>query len=129
MKYLCLSIRESRSTSRPRRPTDLRRLRRVTGTPAQRPLSRLAIASCRLQTATTVRVRRASVDDRRTLRRDQGAVGGYYIIEATRPERGDPVAARMPGAAVGCIEVRPIRPIRETVAGVDALQHASAEGR
>jgi len=36
-------------------------------------------------------------------------LGGYYIVEATSREEAVAIAARIPGARFGSIEVRPIR--------------------
>jgi len=60
-------------------------------------------------TATTVRVR-----DGRTLTTDgpfaetKETLGGYYVVEAKDLDEAIDYAARIPGAAVGSIEVRPI---------------------
>ena len=60
-------------------------------------------------TATTVRVR-----DGRTLTTDgpfaetHEQLGGYYLIEAKDLDAALAIAARIPGARVGSIEVRPI---------------------
>lgn len=60
--------------------------------------------------ATTVRVR-----DGKTLMTDgpfaetREQLGGYYLIEAKDLDDAVAVAARIPGARVGSIEVRPIR--------------------
>ena len=43
-------------------------------------------------------------------------LGGYYLIEARDLNEAIQIAAKIPPARVGCVEVRPIRPIRETVA-------------
>ena len=60
-------------------------------------------------TATTVRVRNA-----KTLTTDgpfaetKEQVGGYFVIEAADLDAAIEAAAKLPGAAVGSIEVRPI---------------------
>ena len=60
-------------------------------------------------TATTVRVR-----DGKTLTTDgpfaetREQLGGYYLIEAKDLDTALEIAARIPGAKVGSIEVRPI---------------------
>lgn len=60
-------------------------------------------------TATTVRVR-----DGKTLTTDgpfaetREQLGGYYLIEARDLDAALAIAARIPGAKVGSIEVRPI---------------------
>ena len=61
-------------------------------------------------TATTVKVR-----DGKTLVTDgpfaetREQLGGYYLIEAANLDEATAIAARIPGAAIGCIEVRPIQ--------------------
>lgn len=61
-------------------------------------------------TATTVRVR-----DGKTLRTDgpfaetKEQLGGYYLIEASDLDEAIKIAARVPSAKVGSIEVRPVR--------------------
>ncbi len=63
-------------------------------------------------TATTVRVR-----DGKTLTTDgpfaetKEQLGGYYIVEAKDLNEASALAARIPGAKSGSIEVRPIRPM------------------
>ncbi len=60
-------------------------------------------------TATTVRVR-----DGKTLTTDgpfaetREQLGGYYLIEAKDLDAAIEIAARIPGARVGSVEVRPI---------------------
>ena len=59
--------------------------------------------------ATTVRVRNGRVsmtDGPYTETKEQ--LGGYYVIEATDRDEAIAVAARIPGAWIGCVEVRPI---------------------
>jgi hypothetical protein len=63
-------------------------------------------------TATTVRVRdakRVVTDGPFAETKEQ--LGGYYLIEASDLDQAIAVAARIPGARFGSIEVRPIRPI------------------
>jgi len=43
-------------------------------------------------------------------------LAGFYMIEARDLNEAIQIAAKIPPARVGCVEVRPIRPIRETVA-------------
>jgi hypothetical protein len=60
-------------------------------------------------TATTVRVRNA-----KTLTTDgpfaetKEQLGGYYIVEAENLDEAVAIAARIPGARTGAIEVRPV---------------------
>jgi hypothetical protein len=82
------------------------------------------IASEALQpvsTATTVRVRggRLSVTDG-PFAETKEQLAGFYLVEARDLNEAIQIAARIPPAQVGCVEVRPIRPIRETVAAMRA---------
>jgi hypothetical protein len=64
--------------------------------------------------ATTVRVR-----DGKTLTTDgpfaetREQLGGFYMIEAKNLDEASAIAARIPTARLGCIEVRPIWPLGE----------------
>lgn len=83
-----------------------------------------------VQTATTVRVRKGKVsvtDGPFAETKEQ--LAGFYMIEAENLDEAIGLAAGIPPARVGSIEVRPIRPIRETVAGVESPWHANTEGR
>jgi hypothetical protein len=63
-------------------------------------------------TATTVRRRDGKVlktDGPFAETREQ--LGGYYLVEAKDLDEACAIAARIPSAAVGSIEVRPIRPM------------------
>lgn len=65
-------------------------------------------------TATTVRIRggRLSVSDG-PFAETKEALAGFYLIEARDLNEALQLAAKIPPAKVGCVEVRPIRPIRE----------------
>jgi hypothetical protein len=65
-------------------------------------------------TATTVRVRqgRLSVSDG-PFAETKEQLAGFYLIDARDLNEAIQLAARIPPASVGCVEVRPIRPIRE----------------
>jgi hypothetical protein len=65
-------------------------------------------------TATTVRVRngRLSVCDG-PFAETKEQLAGFYLLEARDLNEAIQLAAKIPPAQVGCIEVRPIRPIRE----------------
>lgn len=63
-------------------------------------------------TATTVRVRNGkhlTTDGPFAETKEQ--LGGYYLIEATDLDDAIKIAARIPGARMGSIEVRPVLPI------------------
>ena len=69
-----------------------------------------------VQTATTVRVRNGKVaitDGPFAETKEQ--LAGFYMIEARDLNDAIQLASKIPPARVGSIEVRPIRPIRETV--------------
>lgn len=68
------------------------------------------------ETATTVRVRgrkRLVSDGPFVESREQR--GGYYVIEASHLDDAIDVAARIPGARTGAIEIRPVRPVRRVL--------------
>lgn len=64
--------------------------------------------------ATTVRVRsgRLSVTDG-PFAETKEQLAGFYLIEARDLNEAIQIAGKIPLAEVGCVEVRPIRPIRE----------------
>jgi hypothetical protein len=69
-----------------------------------------------VQTATTVHVRNGKVsitDGPFAETREQ--LAGFYLLEARDLNEAIQLASRIPPAQVGSIEVRPVRPIRETV--------------
>lgn len=70
-----------------------------------------------VQTATTVRVRngKVSVTDG-PFAETKEQLAGFYLIDAKNLDEAIQIASRIPPARVGSIEVRPVRPIRETVA-------------
>ena len=79
-----------------------------------------------VQTATTVRVRNGKVavtDGPFAETKEQ--LAGFYLIEARDLNEVIQIAAKIPPARVGSIEVRPIRPIRETVAQAEAQERKS----
>jgi hypothetical protein len=84
-----------------------------------------------VQTATTVRVRndKVSVTDG-PFAETKEQLAGFYMIEAKDLDEAIQLAARIPPARVGSIEVRPIRPIRESVAQARSTHKQSvSQGR
>jgi hypothetical protein len=69
-----------------------------------------------VQTATTVRVRdgKVSITDG-PFAETKEQLTGFYLVEAKDLDEAIHIAAQIPPARAGSIEVRPIRPIRETV--------------
>jgi hypothetical protein len=66
-------------------------------------------------TASTVRVRngKVSVTDG-PFAETKEALAGFYLIEARDMDEAVKVASGIPPASVGSVEIRPIRPIRES---------------
>jgi hypothetical protein len=80
---------------------------------SRRCLASEALESVR--TATTVRVRngKVSVTDG-PFAESKEQLAGFYLVEARDLNEAIQIAAQIPPARVGSVEVRPIRPIRET---------------
>lgn len=78
-----------------------------------------------VQTATTVRVRngKVSVTDG-PFAETKEQLAGFYLLEAKDLNEAIQLAAQIPPARVGSIEVRPIRPIREMVQAQPQASHA-----
>ena len=76
-------------------------------------------------TATTVRVRegKSSVTDG-PFAETKEQLGGFYMIEARDLNDAIQVAARIPAARIGCVEVRPIRQL--DVAGTTSAREAAS---
>jgi hypothetical protein len=72
-----------------------------------------------VKTASTVRVRngKVSVTDG-PFAETKEQLAGFYMIEAKDLNEAIQLASKIPPARVGSVEVRPIRPIRETVGRV-----------
>jgi hypothetical protein len=75
-----------------------------------------------VSTATTVRVRngKVSVTDG-PFAETKECLAGFYMIEARDLNEAIQIASKIPPAQVGSIEVRPVRPIRETVKNAKML--------
>lgn len=110
MKYLCLVYGEERDLADMRDgdclayDEQIRKSGHCIASEALQPV----------QTATTVRVRngKVSVTDG-SFAETKECLAGFCMIEARDLNEAIQVAAKIPPAAVGCVEVRPIRPIRE----------------
>jgi hypothetical protein len=71
--------------------------------------------------ATTIRVRNGKVsttDGPWVETKEQ--LGGYYVIEAKDFDEAIRVAAKIPGAWIGCVEVRPIAEDERTLRAIGA---------
>ncbi len=70
-----------------------------------------------VQTATTVRIRdgKLTVTDG-PFAETKEQLAGFYMIDAGNLDEAIRIASGIPPARIGSIEVRPVRPIRETVA-------------
>jgi hypothetical protein len=76
-----------------------------------------------VHTATTVRLRNGKVtvtDGPFAETKEQ--LAGFYLIEARDLNEAIQIASKIPPARMGSIEVRPIRPIRESVAQAESQQ-------
>ena len=80
-----------------------------------------------VETATTVRVRngKLTVTDG-PFAETKEQLGGYYVIEARDLNEAILVASQIPGARIGCVEVRPIA---EDLRTLRALGFAAADAR
>ena len=122
MKYLCLVYGEENAiqSMSDRHCLDYDEAIRASGH---------CIASEALQpvaTATTVRVRngKVAVTDG-PFAETKECLAGFYMIEARDLNEAIQIAAKIPPASVGSIEVRPIRPIRDNAR--EAVQGAAAK--
>ena len=120
MKYLCLVYGEEQAIANvPDHhcvafDEEIRKSGRCIASEALQPVS----------TATTVRVRngKISVTDG-PFAETKEFLAGFYMIEARDLNEAIQLAAKIPPAQVGSIEVRPIRPIRETVRAQQGEAH------
>ncbi len=80
-----------------------------------------------VQTATTVRMRdgRISITDG-PFAETKEQLAGFYMIEARDLNEAIQLAAKIPPARVGSVEIRPIRMIREAVAEAKQRQSSTA---
>ena len=77
-------------------------------------------------TATTIRVRNGKVsatDGPYAETKEQ--LGGYFLIEARDRDEAVRVAARIPGAWIGCVEVRPVAEDARTLEMLKAVAPGS----
>src|SRR5215813_13094011 len=77
-------------------------------------------------TATTVRVRRGQISTTDgPFAETKEQLGGYYVIDAKDLGDAIAVAARIPGAKLGCVEVRPIAQDEQTLRALGFAQLAT----
>ena len=77
-------------------------------------------------TATTVRVRKGAIsttDGPWVETKEQ--LGGYFLIEARDRDEAVQVAAKIPGAWIGCVEVRPVAEDARTLEMMQAADRNS----
>lgn len=68
-------------------------------------------------TAITIRVRNGKVSTTDgPFAETKEQFGGYYLIEATDLNEAIQIASRIPGARMGCVEVRPVAEDAQTLA-------------
>jgi hypothetical protein len=80
-----------------------------------------------VHTATTVRMRdgKLAITDG-PFAETKEQLAGFYMIEAKNLDEAIQLASKIPPARVGSIEVRPVRPIRDTVAQAAARSSKEA---
>lgn len=70
-------------------------------------------------TATTIRVRNGQVSATDgPFAETKEHLGGYYVIEAKDMNEAIRVASRIPGAKIGCVEIRPIAEDEQTLRAI-----------
>ena len=88
------------------------------------------VGSNRLQpphTATTIRVRNGKVSTTDgPFAETKEQFGGYYLIEARDLREALEVAARIPGARIGCVEVRPVAEDARTLQALGMVAQGTA---
>lgn len=113
MKYLCLVYsEESRLHAMPDSPKDAECLAYAQSVQAGgRMLAAEALEP--VHTATTVRMRggRPSITDG-PFAETREQLAGFYLIEADNLDQALQIAAGIPAARVGCVEVRPVRTLQ-----------------
>lgn len=118
MKYLCLICAEKVMEQMPRPDADKHFEEYREFTDAIRRSGHYVGCNRLLppDAASTVRVRdgRISVTDGPWVETKE-QLGGYYLIEARDLNEAIQVAARIPGARFGCVEVRPVAEDLQTV--------------
>ena len=80
--------------------------------------------------ATTIRVRHGKIsttDGPFVETKEQ--LGGYYVIEARNRREAIRVAARIPGAWIGCVEIRPIAEDAQTLRALGVTAPSARRSR
>ena len=111
MKYLCLICAEQVMEQMPKADADRHYEEYREFTEAISKSGHLIGANRLLppSTATTVRVRNGKVSTTDgPFAETKEQFGGYYLIEARDLNEAIQVASRIPGARLGCVEVRPV---------------------
>jgi len=127
MKYLCLICAERVMEQLPEATATQHYADYATFTEAIRKSGHFVDSNRLLPpaAATTVRVREGKItttDGPFVETKEQ--LGGYFVIEAKDIDEAVQVAARIPGAWIGCVEVRPIADDDQTMR---ALGYATVE--
>jgi hypothetical protein len=111
MKYLCLIRAETLMEDMPQAVAERHFAAYQNFTDGIRESGHLVACNRLLppDSATTIRVRQGNVsitDGPYVETKEQ--LGGYYVIEARDLNEAIQVASRIPGATIGCVELRPI---------------------
>ena len=118
MKYLCLICAEKVMEQMPEADADAHYREYAAFTEAIRKSGHFVGCNRLLPpaAATTIRVRNGKVsatDGPWVETKEQ--LGGYYLIEARDLNEAIRIAAKIPGAARGCVEIRPVAEDAQTV--------------
>lgn len=110
MKYLCLVYTNEKTLhSLPESPRDSECMAYAEQVQASgRMLAAEALES--VQTATTVRLRNGAIsitDGPFAETKEQ--LAGFYLIDSPNLDEAIEIAAKIPAARVGCVEIRPVR--------------------
>lgn len=119
MKYLCLAYEEERILDAlTREEWDALRKETLDYVDELQRSGRLIITHALqgVRSATTVRVRhgRMSATDG-PFAETKESLGGFFLIEARDLNEAIQVASRIPGARIGCVEVRPVAQDMQTL--------------
>jgi hypothetical protein len=127
MKYLCLICAEKVMEQMSKADADRHYQEYAEFTQSIRESGQL-LGSNRLlpaSDAVTVRVRHGKVSTTDgPFAETKEQLGGYYVVEANDLNEAIQLAARIPGARLGCVEVRPIAEDEQTIRALRLAAHS-----
>ncbi|CAD6872297.1 YciI family protein [Methylomonas fluvii] len=125
MKYLCLICAEKVMEQMPKEDADRHFAEYAEFTQAIRDSGHYLSCNRLLpaDAAITLRVRDGKISTTDgPFAETKEQFGGYYVIEARDLNEAIQVAARIPGAKLGCVEVRPIAEDQQTLQALGFLE-------